>query len=379
MRRVVILLLCVACKKTPDAQPQRGPMPPAEVTVVTVNPEKVSLKTELSGRTTASLTSEVRPQITGIIRARTFEEGAKVKQGQVLYQIDPAQYRASYEGAQADLASAKASLEAAKLRDERYAALTKVEGVSKQEADDARLAHQTAIAAVAQKSAALEAARLNLSYTSIVAPISGHISKSSVTAGALVTANQPTPLATIRALDPIYVDLTESTEQRLRLRAQVGSGALQAGSTTVKLLLPDGSTYAHDGTLEFAEVAVDEATGTVTLRAKFPNPEDTLLPGMYVRAILDEAVDQNAILVPQQGVTHDAKGNAMAMVVGKDGKVEPRVLVADRTVGDRWLVESGLKPGDQVIIEGLNKAFPGSTVHANEQGAGSGSGSGSAH
>jgi membrane fusion protein (multidrug efflux system) len=384
MRRVLILLLCVACKKTPAAQPQRGQMPPAEVTVVTVNPEKVSLKTELSGRTTASLTSEVRPQITGIIRARTFEEGAKVKQGQVLYQIDPAQYRAAYEGARADLASATASLEAAKLRDERYAALTKVEGVSKQEADDARLAHQTAIAAVAQKTAALEAARLNLSYTSIVAPISGHIGKSSVTAGALVTANQPTPLATIRALDPIYVDLTESTEQRLRLRAQVGSGALQAGSTTVKLILPDGTTYAHDGTLEFAEVAVDEATGTVTLRAKFPNPEDTLLPGMYVRATLDEAVDQNAILVPEQGVTHDAKGNAMAMVVGKDGKVEPRVLVADRTVGNRWLVEKGLAPGDQVIVEGLNKAFPGSTVHANEQGAGSGSGgsaagSGSAH
>ena len=375
MRALWISLFLVGCSKSAPQQQQRGPMGPAEVTVYTVQVEKVALKTELSGRTVAALSSEVRPQITGIVKARLFEEGAKVKAGQVLYQIDSAQYRTAYDGAAAALTMAKSQLEAAKIKDERYQSLSKVEGVSKQEADDARLAHASAAANIAEKQAALESARINLGYTTITAPISGTISKSSVTPGALVTANQPTPLATIRALDPIYVDLTESNEQRLRLRAQVGSGALQQGSTTVKLLLPDGSTYNHDGTLEFAEVAVDEATGTVTLRAKFPNPEGTLLPGMYVRAELNEAVDQSAILVPQQGVSHDAKGNATAMVVGKDGKVEPRTLVADRTIGDRWLVESGLSPGDQVIVEGLNKVFPGMPAHANPMGAGSGSGS----
>ena len=354
-------------------------MPPAEVTVVTIKTEKVALKTELSGRTTASLSSEVRPQISGLVKSRTFEEGAKVKAGQVLYQIEPAQYRAAEASAEADLASAKASLEAATLRDERYAALAKIEGVSKQEADDARLGHQQAVAAVAQKTAALDMARINLGYTAITAPITGTIGKSSVTPGALVTANQPTPLATIRALDPIYVDLTESTEQRLRLRAQLGAGGLSAGSTTIKLILPDGSTYNHDGTLEFAEVAVDEATGTVTLRAKFPNPEFTLLPGMYVRAQLDEAFDENAILAPQQGVSHDAKGNASAMVVGADGKAEMRTLVATRAIGDKWLVESGLKVGDKLIVEGLNKIGPGMPVHANDTPAGApGAGSGSA-
>jgi membrane fusion protein (multidrug efflux system) len=351
-------------------------MGPVEVAVYTVKSETIALKTELPGRTAAALTSEVRPQISGILKRRLFEEGAKVKAGQVLYEIDPAQYRAAYEGASAEVAMAKAQLEAAKLKDERYQNLVKIEGVSKQEADDARLGHSQAAANLAQKEAALETARINLGYTQITAPISGTISKSLVTPGALVTAGQPAPLATIRSLDPIYVDVTESSEQRLRLRAQVGSGGLQAGSTAVKLLLPDGSTYAHPGTLEFAEVAVDEATGTVTLRAKFPNPEGTLLPGMYVRAELDEAVDQNAILVPQQGVSHDPKGNATALVVGKDGKAELRTLVADRAIGDRWLVESGLVPGDQVIVEGVNKAFPGTPVHATPFASATGSGSG---
>lgn len=353
-------------------------MGPAEVTVVTLHAEKVAIQTELPGRTTVALASEVRPQITGIIKTRTFEEGAHVKAGQVLYQIEPAQYRTAVAGAEADLAAAKASLEAAKLKDERYASLAKIEGVSKQEADDARLSHAAMVATVAQKQAALALARINLGFTSITAPISGHISKSSVTPGALVTANQPQALATIRSLDPIYVDLTESNEQRLRLRAQVGSGALQAGSTAVKLLLPDGSTYAHEGTLEFAEVAVDEATGTVTLRAKFPNPDDVLLPGMYVRAVLDEAVDQSAILAPQQGISHDAKGNATAMVIGADGKAEPRTVVANRTIGDRWLVEDGLHDGDKLIVEGTNKIGPGMPVHGTEAGAAQGSGSAAA-
>jgi membrane fusion protein (multidrug efflux system) len=365
---LIVPALCaiVGCKSSPaaDAPPPR----PTEVGVVTLKTEAVTLKTELAGHTTASLASELRPQVTGIIKARTFTEGAQVKAGQVLYEIDPAMYRAAYEEAKANLASAQATLESAKLKDERFADLLKIEGVSKQEADDARAGHQLAIAGVAQKQAALEVARINLDYTAIKAPISGRIGKSSVTAGALVTANQPQPLATIRALDPIYVDLTESSEARLKLRAQLGAGTLQKAppEVPVKLKLGDGSMYGTDGKLEFTEVAVDEATGTVTLRAKFPNPDGTLLPGMYVRAILDQAVDQAAILAPQQGVTRDAKGNATALVVGAGDKAEPRTLVADRAIGDRWLVTSGLAAGDKLIVEGLNKIGPGMPVHATE-------------
>jgi membrane fusion protein (multidrug efflux system) len=365
---VIPLALAVgACSKSPAANAQQQQqMPAAEVTVVTVKTEPVTLQAELAGRTTASLSSDVRPQISGIIKARTFAEGAKVQAGQVLYQIDPAMYRATFEEAKADLESSKATLESAKAKDERFQSLAKIEGVSKQEAEDAQAAHQQAAANVALKTAALDAARINLDYTQVKAPISGRIGKSAFTAGALVTADQAAPLATIRALDPIYVDLTESTEERLKLRAQLGSGGLEAGSTKVKLLLPDGSTYSKDGTLQFAEVSVDEATGTVTLRAQFPNPDDVLLPGMYVRAVLDQAIDTTAILAPQQGVTHDAKGNATAMVVGADGKAEPRTLVADRAIGDRWLVSSGLKAGDKLIVEGLNKIGPGMPVHATE-------------
>jgi membrane fusion protein (multidrug efflux system) len=330
--------------------------------VVTLTTESVTVQYELAGRTAASLSSEVRPQVSGIVKARTFEEGAKVKAGQVLYEIDASMYRASFEEARASVVSAKATLESAKLRDERFAALAKIEGVSKQEAEDARAGHELATAGVAQKQASLEVARLNLDHTAIKAPITGRIGKSAVTAGALVTANQPQPLATIRSLDPMYVDLTQSSEARLRLRAQLGAGKLQAGSAKVKLKLGDGSLYDKEGTLEFAEVAVDEATGAVTLRATFPNPDDTLLPGMYVRAVLDEGVATTAILAPQQGITRDPKGNATAMVVGAGDKVEVRTLVADRAIGDRWLVTSGLNAGDKLIVEGLNKVGPGMPV-----------------
>ena len=342
-----------------------GAPPAAEVGVVTLKTESVTLQTELAGRTTASLSSDIRPQVSGILKARLFEEGAKVKAGQVLYQIDPAQYAAAYEEAKADLAASRATLAASKVKSERFAELAKIEGVSKQEAEDARAAYDLAVANVAQKQAALQLAGINLEYTSLRAPISGRIGKSAVTPGALVTANQANPLATIRSLDPIYVDLTESSEERLRLRAALSAGQLQQGTTKVQLKLSDGSTYAKEGTLEFAEVAVDEATGTVTLRATFPNTDDTLLPGMYVRAALEQAVATTAILAPQQGITRDAKGNATAMVVS-GGKVEPRTLVADRAIGDRWLVTSGLKDGDQLIVEGLNKIGPGMPAHATE-------------
>jgi membrane fusion protein (multidrug efflux system) len=360
-----LLVVIGACK---EAAPQAGPpqeMPPADVGVVTVKVEQVTLQTELAGRTTAALVADLRPQVSGIVKARTFEEGALVKAGQTLYQIDSSMYRAAFDQAAADLASAKATLAASKTKNDRYVSLAKIEGVSKQEADDAKAAVDLATAGVAQREAALAAARINLGYTSIKAPITGRIGTSTVTAGALVTAGQAEPLATIRSLDPIFVDLTESSEVRLKLRAALGAGKLKAGSAKVKLKLGDGSIYPHEGTLEFAEVAVDEATGTVTLRAKFPNPDDTLLPGMYVRALLDQGIDQQAMLVPQQGITHDAKGNPTAMVV-KDGKVEVRTLTTDRVIGDRWLVTSGLVNGDQVIIEGLNKIGPGMPAKATE-------------
>ncbi len=369
VRLPISLLALAACTSSPAADqqpPGGGAPPPGEVGIVTLKTERVTLQAELAGRTAASLTSDVRPQVSGIVKARSFTEGAKVKAGQVLYQIDAAMYRAQLDQANADLASSRAALESAKGRNERFAKLSEIEGVSKQEADDARAMYQQATAAVAQKSAALQAARININYTSITAPISGRIGTSTVTVGALVTANQPQPLAVIRSLDPIYVDLTESSEERLRLRAQLGAGTLQAGTAKVKLKLGDGSVYNHDGTLEFSEVAVDEATGTVTLRAQFPNPDDTLLPGMYVRAQLDQAIAQDAILAPQQGITHDAKGNPVAMVVAPNNTVEMRVLTTDRAIGDRWLVTSGLKAGDRLIVEGLNKIGPGMPVHATE-------------
>jgi len=370
-RTLFVFIVCAGagalagCNSSPAAQPPPN-RPPTDVGFVVLTSETVTLQTELAGRTTVALSSDVRPQISGIVKARTFEEGARVTAGQVLYQIDAAMYRAAYEEARANLASARATLEAARLKDERFAGLAKIEGVSKQEADDARAAHELATAGIAQKQAALEVARINVDYTAIKAPIAGRIGKSAVTPGALVTANQVQPLATIRSLDPIYVDLTESSEARLKLRAQLGAGNLQAGSTKVKLKLGDGTLYPRDGTLEFAEVAVDEATGAVTLRATFPNPDDTLLPGMYVRAVLDQAVDTTAILAPQQGISHDAKGNATALVIGAGDKVEPRTLVTERAIGDRWLVSSGLAAGDRLIVEGLNKIGPGMPVHPTE-------------
>lgn len=368
----LIAFLIAGCKETPAAQ-QQMQRPPGEVGIVTLKTESTTLNTELPGRTTPSLVSELRPQVSGIVKARLFQEGSKVKAGQVLYQIDPQVYRAQQAQAQADLVAARATLDAAKIKNERFQKLSTIEGVSKQEADDARASYNLATAAVAQKEAMLSSTSINMQFTQIVSPINGTIGKSSVTAGALVTANQPEPLATVRALDPIYVDVTESSEERLRLRARLNAKAISEGSAAVKLLLPDGSTYDKEGKLEFAEVAVDEATGMVTLRAVFPNPDGTLLPGMYVRAVIEQGVAAQAILAPQQGISHDAKGNATAMVVGDKGTVEPRTVVTERAIGDKWLIASGLKAGDKLIVEGLNKIGPGMPVHATEIGAGSGS------
>jgi len=353
----VSLLVGACSQKTPPPAPGV-----AEVGVVTLKTEAVALQNELSGRTAAALVSEVRPQVAGIVKARRFEEGALVQAGQVLYVIDPATYQAAVDQARATLASAEAAVAAAALKDTRYAALLKIEGVSRQDADDAHTAAQQAVAAVAQQKAALATARISLDYTQVRAPISGRIGKSSVTPGALVTASQTTALATIRALDPMYVDLTQSSAELLRLRRTLASGLLKAGSADVGLVLEDGTTYARKGRLKFAEVAVDEATGSVTLRAEFPNPDGALLPGMYVHARLDQAVDPQAILAPQQGISRDPKGNATALVVTADNKIASRSVTTQRAIDDRWLVSAGLKAGDRLVVQGSNKVRNGDTV-----------------
>jgi membrane fusion protein (multidrug efflux system) len=355
---LIALSSCTQGKSQPPAPPR------AEVSVITLRPQQVALESELPGRTVAFLTSDVRPQVSGIVKQRLFTEGADVKAGQVLYQIDPASYQASYQQAKADLANAQATVVSSKLKDERYAELLKIQGVSKQDADDAHAAYLQASAGVELKKAALESARINLGYTQVRAPVSGQIGKSSVTAGALVTANQETALATIRALDPIYVDVTQSSVQLLQLRKLLGKDGMQSGGKKVRLKLEDGSEYSESGTLKFQEVAVDEATGSVTLRAQFPNPHGLLLPGMYVRAVFDEAINSAALLAPQQSIARDPKGNAVAMVVGRNNQVEQRAVVAARAVGNNWLVTSGLNPGDQLIVEGLNKVRAGDTVSA---------------
>ncbi|HFT7667644.1 TPA: efflux RND transporter periplasmic adaptor subunit [Serratia marcescens] len=332
-----------------------------EVGIVTLRGQSVTLSSELTGRVNATMTSDVRPQVDGIIKQRLFTEGAEVKAGQVLYQIDPASYQASYDQAVAQLKNAQATVQSTRLKSQRYAAVVKENGVSQQDADDAKAAYLAAVASVAQYQAALETARINLAYTQVRAPIAGRIGISSVTPGALVTASQTDALATIRALDPIYVDLTQSSAQLLKLRRQ--QAALQRGAVTpVAIKLEDGTPYAHAGKLELTEVAVDEATGSVTLRAVFPNPEHELLPGMYVHATVDNGVDPKAILAPQQGITRNAKGEATALVVDEQNNVAQRTVSAERVVGGNWLIGSGLNEGDRLIVEGTGKVTIGAAV-----------------
>jgi membrane fusion protein (multidrug efflux system) len=355
-----VALTLAGCGKDQAGGPQR---PPAEVGFITVQPQPLVLQSELAGRTTPYLVSDVRPQVSGIVKFRRFEEGSRVKAGQVLYEIDPAPYEASAAEAKAALANSKASVEATRLKAQRYGELLAIEGVSQQEADDAQMAYQQALASVAQTQAALASAQINLDYTKVRAPISGRIGKSSVTPGALVTANQETSLATIRTLDPIYVDMTQSSAELLKLRRLIGESGMKSGQAKVRLRLEDGSQYNQPGSMKFSEVAVDESTGSVTLRAEFPNPDGVLLPGMYVRAVLDQAVSTTAILAPQQGVTRDAKGNATALVLTGDNKVEQRTLVTERAIGDRWLVSNGLSEGDRLIVEGTSKVRVGDSVN----------------
>jgi membrane fusion protein, multidrug efflux system len=359
-------LLVAGCGKQ-SSTAAKTPSTPPEVGVIVVQPQHVALTTELAGRTSAYLIAEVRPQVGGIIQKRLFTEGSDVKENEVLYQIDPASYQAAYNSARAALARAEANLIPIQLKAGRYEELVKINAVSKQDYDDASAALKQAEADVEAGRAAVETARINLAYTRVTAPISGRIGRSSVTNGALVTANQPAALATIQQLSPMYVDVTQSSAEMLRLKQNLASGLLKsngAAQAKVKLLLEDGSTYALPGTLKFSEVTVDQSTGSITLRAIFPNPKQILLPGMFVRAILEEGISEHAILVPQRGVTRNPDGSATVMVVGSEEKVGPRVIKVVRTVGDNWLVSEGLKAGDRVILEGLQKARPGTLVKA---------------
>ena len=356
---LVLPLLWLGCSQ--QSKPTKSAMT-VEVGTYTLSAQNVTLTRELPGRTKATLSSEIRPQVGGIIQARFFEEGAFVKKDALLYQIDPSSYQAAFEEAKATLQNAEALVESTRLKSERYADLVKIDGVSKQDMEDAKASYLQAVASVEAKKAALQTARINLEYTKIKAPISGRIGTSSVTVGALVTANQTTALATIRTLDPIYVDLTQSSTQLLKLRALLEQQGIKQGSTKLALKLEDGSVYKQNGTLQFQEIAVDESTGSVTLRATFPNPDGVLLPGMYVRTLVDEAVNPAAILVPQQAIQRDPKGNATALIVTADNKVEKRVVVTERAIGDTWLVNSGLNAGERVIVEGVNKVRVGDVV-----------------
>lgn len=367
----VLITACDGAQAPPPAPP------PPQVTVHTIRPQNVLIRTALPGRTAPTVIAEVRPQVTGIVRSRTFNEGAEVKAGSTLYRLDPSTYRTAYDSARAAVAKAEAAVHTARRNVERSKELVAIKFVSQQAFEDAVNVLRQAEADVASARAAAEAARINLDYTNVVAPISGRAGKSSVTAGALVTANQSTPLVTIQQMDPMYVDLTQSTTELLRLRRAIASGQLKRsgdGGAAVTLQLDDGTMYPHEGTLQFSDVTVDASTGAVTLRALLPNPQGVLLPNMYVRAMIEEGVREGALLVPQQAVTRDTKGQAIAMVVAAGNVVEARPLKTVRTVGSDWLVEAGVQPGDRVIVEGLQRARPGATVQPMESASPDGTG-----
>ena len=353
------------CGSGQGQQAQPAPLP--EVATVTIQPQQVELTTELPGRTSPYRVAEIRPQVNGIIKKRLFREGSDVKAGQLLYQIDPAPFQAALDSAKASLGKAQANLPSVRLKAERCRELLADKAVSRQDYDDAAAALEQARAEIEYWQAQVEAARINLGYTRVTAPISGRIGRSSVTDGALVTAYQAMALATIQQLDPIYVDVTQSSAELLRLKRNLETGRLSADAKNgkkVHLLLEDGTPYTQEGTLQFREVTVDSATGSFTWRIVVPNPEQLLLPGMFVRAVVQEGIAEQAILIPQQGVSRNPKGEPVALVVDEAGKVQQRLLTLNRAIGDQWLVSAGLKKGDRLIVEGMMKVRPGATVKA---------------
>ncbi|EEP9565442.1 multidrug efflux RND transporter periplasmic adaptor subunit AcrA [Salmonella enterica] len=366
----VVLMLSgsLALTGCDDKQDQQGGQQMPEVGVVTLKTEPLQITTELPGRTVAYRIAEVRPQVSGIILKRNFVEGSNIEAGVSLYQIDPATYQATYDSAKGDLAKAQAAANIAELTVKRYQKLLGTQYISKQEYDQALADAQQATAAVVAAKAAVETARINLAYTKVTSPISGRIGKSSVTEGALVQNGQASALATVQQLDPIYVDVTQSSNDFLRLKQELANGSLKQenGKAKVDLVTSDGIKFPQSGTLEFSDVTVDQTTGSITLRAIFPNPDHTLLPGMFVRARLQEGTKPTALLVPQQGVTRTPRGDATVLVVGADNKVETRQIVASQAIGDKWLVTDGLKAGDRVVVSGLQKVRPGAQVKVQE-------------
>jgi membrane fusion protein, multidrug efflux system len=344
---------------------RQQPIP--EVSFVAVQATSVTTTTELSGRTSANLIAEVRPQIGGIVQKRLFTEGSDVKAGQVLFQIDPSLYQAAIDNAQAALARSEAQLSAIQLREKRLKELLADKAVSQQDYDDAAAALKQAQADIQYGKATLETARINLKHTTITAPISGRIGRSSITVGALVTAYQPVALATIQQMNPMYVDVTQSTTEILRLRRQLQEGRLDHNGKnmrSVRLFLEDGAEYPLQGALQFQDVSVDPSTGSVILRIVFPNPNGVLMPGMFVRTVVQEGVRKNVILIPQQAVSRDPKGNPLTLIVDAKGIAQQKPLILDRAVGDSWIVSSGLEPGERVIVEGVLNVRPGVPVKA---------------
>jgi len=413
------ILILGGCGQKTTMEPAQGRAP--EVAVVTVQPQRLMITTELSGRTTANRVAEVRPQVSGILQKRLFVEGADVEAGQTLYQIDPATYQAAYDNAVANLAAVKknaeraraalqagltgvtrqeATLKLARTNQERFEDAFKERAVSASQRDQTATEAELAMAAlqateaqvvsdraavaaadatIDQAQAAMETARINLGYTRVTAPISGRIGRSNITEGALVTSYQPVALATIQQLDPMYVDVPQSTTELMRLQSRLAGGQLSRNGeirNKVRLLLEDDAKYPWEGTLQFRDITVDPTTGSVILRVLFPNPKGVLLPGMFVRAVVEEGVNQKALLVPQQAVSRNPKGNPDVLIVDAEGKVRQRMLTLDRAIGDEWLVSSGLAPGDRVIIEGTQKVKPGASVKVVPLEAGSGKNSG---
>lgn len=357
------LLFLGGCESERGRQAMSAPVP--EVATVTIQTERVVLTKELPGRTSPYRVCEVRPQVNGIIQKRLFTEGADVKAGDVLYQIDPAPFQAALDNSKAALGRSEAGMPALRSRAERFRELLADKGVSRQDYDDAVAALKQSQADIQYWKAMVETARINLGYTSVKAPISGRIGKSNVTEGALATAQQPLALATIQQLNPMFVDVPQSTTEMLHRNERSARGRLKTDGEDqrkVKLILKDGAEYSLEGTLQFRDVTVDPATGSVILRMVFPNPESTLLPGMYVRAVVQEGIAEEAILAPQQGVTRDPRGNPVALIVDDAGKVQQRVLMIDRAIGNQWLVVSGLKAGERLIVEGMMNVRPGAAV-----------------
>ena len=364
-KAVLAALSCGLSLTACHRQVQAPPMPVPEVATVTVAPQRVALTTELPGRTSPYRMAEIRPQVNGLIQKRLFTEGTNVQAGQPLYQIDPAPFQAALDNAQAALGRAEANLPALQLRADRYKQALADKAVAQQDLDDATAALKLAVADVAFYKAMVETAHINLGYTQVVSPISGRIGRSSVTDGAIATAYQPMALATVQQLDPIYVDVPQSTSALLRWQRRLEEKLMNPDGTNasqVDLILEDGAKYPLEGTLEFREISVDPSTASVIMRMEFPNPKGVLLPGMFVRAVVKEGVNEQGILIPQQAVSRDPKGNPMALLVNASGKVEPRMLTLDRAVGDQWLVSSGLAPGDRIIAEGMQNVRPGAAV-----------------